>query len=280
MREGSLSAWFMESISPWPWLYAEAGLRGDHFGFDVADRLHPEGDSHLDRREGCVHVQPQGERGGDADAPGTDIYLNYGEGFHSNDARGVTPKTDPARPLTKARGYEAGARTRLFDRLDLAASLWKLDLDGELVWVGDGGGTEENGPTRTPGRGPRSPRPHPALALGGFGFDQELMPEYVKNAGNGTAVALAPRLTWTGGLSMRHPSGFFGSLRGQHLDDRPADEAGNFHRARLHGFRSGRRLAPRARGRSIPECGQRLRCGLADRPVRKRLPPAPGNGPR
>ncbi len=27
---------------------------------------------------------------------------------------------------------------------------------------------------------------------------------------------------------MRHPSGFFGSLRGQHLDDRPADEAGDF----------------------------------------------------
>lgn len=52
--------------------------------------------------------------------------------------------------------------------------------------------------------------------------------EYARNAGNGTAVALAPRLTWSGGLSMRHPAGFFGSLRGQHLDDRPADEAGDF----------------------------------------------------
>jgi outer membrane receptor protein involved in Fe transport len=223
--EGSLSAWFMQSISPFTWLYAEAGLRGDHFGFDVADRLHPEGDSTLTGVKDASMFSPKVNVVA-TPVPGTDVYLNYGEGFHSNDARGVTSKTDPARPLTKARGYEAGARTNLWKRLDLAASLWLLDMDGELVWVGDEGGTEENGATRRVGVDLEAR----ARILPWLWADVDLTKSssaYRKNAGNGTAVALAPRLTWSGGLSARHPSGFFGSLRGQHLDDRPADEAGN-----------------------------------------------------
>jgi outer membrane receptor protein involved in Fe transport len=51
---------------------------------------------------------------------------------------------------------------------------------------------------------------------------------YTQDAGNANSVALAPRFTAAGGLSMRHPSGVYGSLRAQHLDDRPADEAGAF----------------------------------------------------
>ncbi len=226
VNEGSLSAWFMESVSPWKWLYAEVGLRGDHFGFDVTDRLHPEGDSTLTGIKDASMFSPK-LNVVVTPARGTDIYLNYGEGFHSNDARGVTSKTDPARPLTKARGYEAGARTRLFDRLDLAASLWKLDLDGELVWVGDGGGTEEKGASERLGVDIEARM----QILPWLWADMDLTKsssEYARNAGNGTAVALAPRLTWTGGVSMRHASGLFASLRGQHLDDRPADEAGDF----------------------------------------------------
>src|SRR5690606_12147069 len=56
---------------------------------------------------------------------------------------------------------------------------------------------------------------------------------YVRNAGNGTAVALAPRRTFAGGLAARHPSGFHGSARVQNVDDRPADEAGGL---RARGF--------------------------------------------
>ncbi len=51
---------------------------------------------------------------------------------------------------------------------------------------------------------------------------------FTSNAGNGDAVALAPRLTMAGGISMRHPSGLYGSFRGRHLDDRPADEGNQF----------------------------------------------------
>ncbi len=226
VREGSLSTWFMQSISPWKWLYVEAGVRGDHYGFDVADRLHPEGDSTLTGVKDASMMSPKVNVVVTPIA-GTDIYLNYGEGFHSNDGRGIMSKADPARPLTKARGYEIGGRTSFFKRVDLAASLWKLDMGGEFVWVGDGGGTEENGASERLGLDLEARVQVLPWLWADFDMTKSSS-EYTQNAGNGTAVALAPRLTWTGGLSWRHPSGFFGSLRGQHLDDRPADEAGNF----------------------------------------------------
>src|SRR5262249_55978240 len=52
-----------------------------------------------------------------------DVYLNYGSGFHSNDARlavtGVTGNVIP-----RAYEGEVGARARIRDRLDAAFALW------------------------------------------------------------------------------------------------------------------------------------------------------------
>lgn len=86
--------------------------------------------------------------------PGADtqLFLNYGRGFHSNDARGVTisvdPTTaernpvDPVEPLVAADAIDLGLSHRLGTRTQLNASLWALQLDSELVYVGDGGATE------------------------------------------------------------------------------------------------------------------------------------------
>ena len=51
----------------------------------------------------------------------TEFFVNYGEGFHSNDARGTTTTVSPATglpvdkvtPLVKTRGGELGARTEI-----------------------------------------------------------------------------------------------------------------------------------------------------------------------
>lgn len=226
VREMNLGAFYQEGFSPHDWLYFEIGVRGDHFGFDVVDNLHPTGDSSLTGSKDAGIISPK-VNVVITPHPGFDIFLNYGEGFHSNDARGVVSPVDPARTITKARGYETGARTRLWDRLDLAASLWLLDMDGELVWSGDGGTTEEKGPTRRLGVDFETR----FEILDWLWADMDLTRSratYTKNAGNGNAVALAPRLTVAGGISAQHSSGLFGSLRAQHLDDRPADEAGTF----------------------------------------------------
>ncbi len=87
----------------------------------------------------------------------TEIYANAGYGFHSNDARGTTIRVDPAdgvtpvdrvNPLVRSRGAELGLRTSAIPGLVSSVTVWGLDLDSELVFVGDAGGTEPTARTR------------------------------------------------------------------------------------------------------------------------------------
>jgi len=78
----------------------------------------------------------------------TEFYLDFGQGFHSNDARGVTAATNPATPLPRSTGAEAGLRTGIIPNLRSELSLWLLDLQSELVWDGDAGTNTPSGPTR------------------------------------------------------------------------------------------------------------------------------------
>ena len=88
-----------------------------------------------------------------------ELYANYGRGFHSNDARGtsinIDPNTgnaaDPVDALVAATGYEAGVRATPIDGLTLTATHWWLDLDSELLFIGDGGTTEAQGPSKRRG---------------------------------------------------------------------------------------------------------------------------------
>jgi hypothetical protein len=100
----------------------------------------------------------------------TEIYANYGWGFHSNDARGATITRDPATgapaervdPLVRGRGAELGVRTLALPGLHATAALWGLDLDSELLFVGDAGTTEPSRPSERRGvelTADYSPRP-------------------------------------------------------------------------------------------------------------------------
>ena len=62
----------------------------------------------------------------------TELFLNVGTGFHSNDARDVVANRS-ADTLPQATGYEIGLRTRLWDWLEVLTTLWLLDLKSELV---------------------------------------------------------------------------------------------------------------------------------------------------
>ncbi len=80
----------------------------------------------------------------------TEFFANMGRGFHSNDARGTTqtiaPKTglstQPVTPLVRTRGFELGARSEVINGLQSSLVLWRLDIDSELLFVGDAGETE------------------------------------------------------------------------------------------------------------------------------------------
>lgn len=82
-----------------------------------------------------------------------EAYFSIGQGFHSNDARGTTIELDPTTgeaveavdALVPTLGYEIGFRSQLAGVFDLSAALWHLDIDSELIFVGDAGTTEDTG---------------------------------------------------------------------------------------------------------------------------------------
>jgi len=85
----------------------------------------------------------------------TEYFLNYGQGFHSNDARGTTITVDPTTlqpmekvpALVKAKGEEIGVRTEAIPKLQSSLALWRLSIASELVFVGDAGTTEASRPS-------------------------------------------------------------------------------------------------------------------------------------
>lgn len=81
-----------------------------------------------------------------------ELYANYGEGFHSNDARGATINIDPLSGapvdqvplLVKSRGAELGFRYETASLKAAVVGFW-LNLESELVYVGDAGTVEAQG---------------------------------------------------------------------------------------------------------------------------------------
>jgi len=86
-------------------------------------------------------------------------YVSGGFGFHSNDARGTTIRVDPISgepanrvdPLVRSQGGELGLRLSPIPNVRSTVSLWALNLDSELLFVGDAGGTEPSAESRRSG---------------------------------------------------------------------------------------------------------------------------------
>ena len=88
-----------------------------------------------------------------------ELYANYGQGFHSNDARTAVNTIDPATgyptdsldALVKGKGNEFGFRYDTLEGFNFSIARFELDLDSELVFVGDAGTTEPSDPSRRSG---------------------------------------------------------------------------------------------------------------------------------
>jgi len=226
-RQSDAAAFVQEDFRPVHWLRLVLGLRDDLFEFDVHSQL-PSGaidPEHPDPLPPAVQSNIVSPKASVVLTPleQLDVYLNFGSGFHSNDARSAI-ETGGAGAVPRALGYEVGARARLLDgRLDLAAAAWRLDLDSELVFSGDTGGTEPAGATRRQGLDLEARwRILPWLYAD---LDVSLAKARFKaDSGNGNAVALAPSRIVTAGLTAQHPSGLQASLRLRHVGDRPASQ--------------------------------------------------------
>ncbi|MCE4556050.1 TonB-dependent receptor [Roseateles cellulosilyticus] len=154
VRESLAGVYGQTTVELTPWLRSIVGLRADQAQFRV-DSLTNAANSgrvsaHLYSPKFALIVGPWAK---------TELFLNAGRGFHSNDARGATARIDPRTGeavdhvpgLVAARGLELGARTEWVPGLQSSLALWTLDFDSELVYVGDAGATEANRPSRRRG---------------------------------------------------------------------------------------------------------------------------------
>jgi hypothetical protein len=76
----------------------------------------------------------------------TEYYYSLGNGYHSNDARGVTIGSGiRANGLVRTFGQEVGIRTEIIDGLQTTLAVFQLDNASEIIYIGDAGRTEDSG---------------------------------------------------------------------------------------------------------------------------------------
>jgi hypothetical protein len=157
------SAPYFQNTTQWTsWLKSEVGFREDFFaisvanetpaiqdGYDVLDATAPTGPngelaplsgfnqgagvgtdttyhSSMPEPKAALIVHPEGSP--------YELYLNFGQGFHSNDVRELAQGLDP---LTRAQSEEIGARYAKGSHYETTLALWRMDMASELTFDGD-----------------------------------------------------------------------------------------------------------------------------------------------
>ncbi|TXI17047.1 MAG: TonB-dependent receptor [Nitrosomonas sp.] len=153
INQNSIGIFYQNSIQWLEKFRSVAGVRSDYYWFAVNSNLSTNSgnryDSMTNPKLGLI-FGPWAQ---------TEFYFNYGSGFHSNDARGTTSTVDPksgevinrVHPLVRSTGYEVGFRTAIIPGLQASFAAFRLDLDSELLFVGDAGTTEASRPSRREG---------------------------------------------------------------------------------------------------------------------------------
>lgn len=219
--EASYSPFVKLDVQPMRWIRFAGGVRSDLFTFDVRNRC------------GNCPAMPSGRTTSGQVSPKvnlilgpwahTEFFANYGDGFHSNDARSAV--ANGSSPLARARTYETGLRSKPWgpDGLELTATVWAVDLKSELIFVGDAGTTEIRGASRRRGMevAARGPIWGPLAFNGSVSWTK---PKFA----NGDPIPLAPEVTAYGALLLRWPEGITAQLQGTYLGTRPLIEDRSF----------------------------------------------------
>lgn len=217
---------FLEAESRWrPWFRSVLGVRADGYTFDVrSDRPENSGN----RTAGIVSPKASLVFTPSSRA---EYYLSGGFGFHSNDARGTTITVDPATdepaervdPLVRSRGAEIGVRAAPVQGLRSTLTLWALELDSELLFVGDAGATEPSATSRRRGvTWANFYRPIPQLSLDAdVSFAQARLADVPVDENR---IPGALENVFAGGVAWTPDRGPFGALRVRHFGAYPLIE--------------------------------------------------------
>ncbi len=160
-----------------------------------------------------------------------EAYGSYGYAFHSNDARGAVLTQDPVTndPVTtspvfvRSKGGEIGARWEPASNLNLSAALFQLELDSELVFIGDAGTSEPSDPTKRSG-----------IEIGGFwqpidgvalDFSAAWSHSRFQDVPSGEdRIPNAVEFVGSAGAAWTSPDGWEASLRARYIGEAPLVE--------------------------------------------------------
>ncbi|MED5440844.1 MAG: TonB-dependent receptor [Pseudomonadota bacterium] len=210
------------------------GLRYDFYHFDV--------DNRTDINKNGVDLSANSRKASAGNtslkasliyqlSPEWETYIAAGQGFHSNDARGTTIEIDPADgsdatqvdPLVDSLGYEVGVRGFVNQRLNTSVSLWQLDLDSELLFVGDAGNTEASDASRR--RGIELTAYYRITDV--WNFDAEYAHTQAEFTDSGDDIPGAIEDVLQTGVSADFGNGWSGAARVRHFGERPLIEDGS-----------------------------------------------------
>ena len=223
---------YAEARTPWQsWFRSTLGLRFDRVSATVSSL------------GGAFNAANGGKANGSQVSPklalafgpfaGTELYANWGTGFHSNDFRGATTTVNPndgtpidkVPPLAKATSAEIGLRATPLPGWSTALSLWKTDLDSELVFAGDQGVTEPKGSSKRQGiEWWNDYTPNGWLVV-----DADLAISQAKFStptNGGTHVPNSIPMSASIGVSADPGGAWFGGLRLRYLGAYPLEESG------------------------------------------------------
>jgi len=254
----SNGAVYAESTVHWrDYFRTTIGLREDQFDFDVKDKLlNPDGSCNINSDTlGCNTGNKRASifnpKLGIVLGPwaSTTYFINVADGYHSNDARGVTrsgedPNTPAVTPLTRATAAEVGLATSIVPNLSTTFDIFALKLKSELVFSGDAGDTEPSGSTTRSGfelgnsykiNSWLTAQLHGAFTRARFDSNAD-----ADDLGCGDATPLHPCATPIGivgkyvpnsptnvidaGLTAQRESGWFGAIKARHFGEAPLVE--------------------------------------------------------
>jgi len=255
--EGNGAVYF-ENTTQWlPRLRSVLGLREDSFRFDVQDKMRsPDGTCSLGSDPlGCdtgdVRADIFSPKLGIVLGPWghTNYFVTLADGYHSNDARGVTrsgenPGAQPVTPLTRATSAELGLSTEPLARWHASLDVFLLKLKSELVFDGDAGVTSPSGATTRAGvesgnmfRISDWLQADLNAAFSRARFDHNVPPDDLgceaaspsypctqPIAITGRYIPNSPTSVIDAGLTASQPRGWFGSLRARHFGESPLVE--------------------------------------------------------
>lgn len=225
VRQTSLGLFVSNEARLTTWLRTRFGLRADHHRYSVDNPLDANSGDKSDTLlspKAALILGPWGN---------SEIYLNYGHGFHSNDARGVLQHLDPSSgdltmpvdALVASWGAELGVRTQAVDGLVSTLSFWYLELDSELLFVGDAGTTEPQGGSYR--YGVEWSNFYEVNEWLQVDADIALTQSRFQNTGDDDIPNSIGRVI-TVGANVDLPSGMFATLRLRHFGDSPLTEDG------------------------------------------------------